>query len=126
MLLGTMTVCKIIIVVQILLTRECIIKNKYKDDPFDSEKNLGQPLFHSFINYESILWLDGYNYYDYKEPKIIPGFIQFSELIQFNACKGFEHSTLIYKFTDNLIEQCTLIILWLVPTTEVFNGLNCT
>ena len=84
---------------------------------------MGQPLFHSFINYESILWLDGYNYYDYKGPKIIPGFIKFSELIQFNACKGFEDS-LINKFADNLIEQCTLIILWLASTTEVFNGLN--
>ena len=52
-------------------------KNKYSNIPLDCYNNLGQPLFHSFITYESILWLDGYNLYGIKRPKVIPGFLQF-------------------------------------------------
>ena len=31
------------------------LKNKYSNSQLDCYNNLGQPLFHSFINYESIL-----------------------------------------------------------------------
>ena len=49
---------------------------------------------------------DGCNFYGYKGPNVIPGFLEFYELSQFEAFKGFE-DLFIYKFTDNLIEQCT-------------------
>ena len=75
------------------------------------------------LNYESILWLDGCNFYGYKGPKVIPGFLQFFELSQFEACKRFEDS-FKYKFTDNLIEQCTLILVWLTSAPELFSDLN--
>ena len=57
------------------------LKNKYSNSPLDCYNNLGQPLFHSFINYELILWLDGYNLYSSKAPKVIPGILQVFELI---------------------------------------------
>ena len=97
------------------------LKNKYSNSPLDCYNNLGQPLFHSFINYESILWLHGYNFYGSNGPKVIPGFLQFFELIQFEACKGFADS---FKFTDNLIEKCTLILVWLASAPELFSDLN--
>ena len=55
-------------------------------------------------------YVHGYNFYGSNGPKVIPGFLQFFELIQFEACKGFADS---FKFTDNLIEKCTLILVWL-------------
>ena len=37
------------------------LKSKYSNDTIDYENSLGERLFHSFINYESKLWLDGLN-----------------------------------------------------------------
>ena len=98
-------------------------KNKYVNVPLETENNLGQPIFHFFIKYESKLWLDGCNYYHFQCPKIILGFLQFTEISQFDACKQFEDS-LINNISDNLIEQSTLITIWIVSTPEIFNNSN--
>ena len=63
------------------------LKNKYSNSPLDCYNNLGQPLFHSFINYESILWLHGYNFYGSNGPKVIPGFLQFLNLFNLKHVK---------------------------------------
>ena len=78
-------------------------------------------MFDSLINYESNLWLDGFSYYSHIAPKVI-GFLQYFEICQFEACKVFEES-FGNLFSDKLIEEGTLLRLWLMSTPEL-NNLN--
>eukprot|EP00800_Vazella_pourtalesii_P000766 TRINITY_DN10662_c0_g1_i1.p1 TRINITY_DN10662_c0_g1~~TRINITY_DN10662_c0_g1_i1.p1 ORF type:complete len:212 (-),score=7.13 TRINITY_DN10662_c0_g1_i1:185-760(-) len=98
------------------------LKNKYSTEPIDYQNSLGERLFHSLINYESKLWLDGFSYYNHIAPKVISGFLQYFEICQFEACKVFEES-FGNLFSDKLIEEGTLIRLWLMSTPEL-NNLN--
>ena len=49
----------------------------------DYENRLGKRLFHSLINYESKVWLDGFKYLNDIGPKINSGFLQYFEICQF-------------------------------------------
>ena len=98
------------------------LKNKYSTEPIDYQNSLGERLFHSLINYESKLWLDGFSYYNHIAPKVISGFLQYFEICQFEACKVFEES-FGNLFSDKLIEEGTLLRLWLMSTPEL-NNLN--
>ena len=98
------------------------LKNKYSTEPIDYQNSLGERLFHSLINYESKLWLDGFSYYNHIAPKVISGFLQYFEICQFEACKVFEESS-GNLFSDKLIEEGTLLRLWLMSTPEL-NNLN--
>ena len=51
------------------------LKNKYSTEPIDYQNSLGERLFHSLINYESKLWLDGFSYYNHIVPKVISSFL---------------------------------------------------
>ena len=53
---------------------------------------------------------------------MIPGFLQYIGIGQFEACRGFEES-LGNLSIDKLIERCTLVLLWLASSPEL-NGLN--
>ena len=79
-------------------------------------------MFHSFNTYESKLWLDGCIYYNNIGPTMIPGFLQYIGIGQFEACRGFEES-LGNLSIDKLIERCTLVLLWLASSPEL-KGLN--
>ena len=94
------------------------LKSKYSNDTIDYENSLGERLFHSFIIYESKLWLDGFSYYSHIGPKIISGFLQYFEICQFETCKEFEES-FGNLFSDKLIEEGTLLRLWLMSTPEL-------
>eukprot|EP00800_Vazella_pourtalesii_P000768 TRINITY_DN10662_c0_g1_i8.p1 TRINITY_DN10662_c0_g1~~TRINITY_DN10662_c0_g1_i8.p1 ORF type:complete len:189 (-),score=12.91 TRINITY_DN10662_c0_g1_i8:289-795(-) len=85
------------------------LKNKYSTEPIDYQNSLGERLFHSLINYESKLWLDGFSYYNHIAPKVISGFLQYFEICQFEACKVFEES-FGNLFSDKLIEEGTLLL----------------
>ena len=98
------------------------LKNKYSNGTIDYENSLGERLSHSFINYESKLWLDGFSYYNHIGPKIISGFLQYFEICQFEACKEFEE-LFGNLFADKLIEEGTSLRLWLMSTPER-NDLN--
>ena len=92
------------------------LKNRYQNVSLDSENNSGESVYHTFIYCESILWVDGYRYFDY----IIPGFLQFVDLKQLHSCEEFI-SKLMTKLSGSLIERSPPVILWILSTSELLN-----
>ena len=78
---------------------------------------MGKRLLHTFLNWESKLWLDGCKYFDCNAARVIPGFLQFVELSHIDACEKFG-STLISKVNEKIIGSSPLLILWIVSTLQ--------